>query len=154
MMCRTLLVFLLLMVTALTRAADVPPEFANPELERRYNDLIEEIRCLVCQNQSLADSHAELAQDLRHEVYTMMVDGKGNKEIITYLVDRYGDFVLYRPPLKSTTLLLWTGPVIFLVIGMVVLFYLLRRQQSRPLKDDEHERASRLLADDEQDAEK
>ncbi|MEX2352637.1 MAG: cytochrome c-type biogenesis protein, partial [Gammaproteobacteria bacterium] len=89
--------------------AEVPAEFDDPQQQQRYQSMLAEIRCLVCQNQSLADSNADLAQDLRNEVHRMVAAGDSNQEIIDYLVTRYGDFVLYRPPLKTTTLLLWFG---------------------------------------------
>ena len=88
---------------------------ADPVAEKRLQKLSEELRCLVCQNQTIADSNAELAQDLRREVRTMIKDGKSDKEIIDFMVVRYGDFVLYRPPVKGITLLLWGGPVLSLV---------------------------------------
>lgn len=92
-------------------------QFASPELELRYQSLTEELRCLVCQNQNIADSHAELAQDLRRKVYEMLSSGQSNAQIIDYMTERYGDFVLYRPPFNVRTILLWFTPVLALLIG-------------------------------------
>jgi cytochrome c-type biogenesis protein CcmH len=114
--------------------------------------LAEKLRCLVCQNESLASSHAELAEDLRREVREQMAQGKNDQEIIDYLVARYGDFVLYEPPMKSYTLLLWFGPFALLLIGVGVLLYQLRkRRQTIPetqLSDEAQKRAAALLNDD------
>ena len=111
-----------------TYANDEPVVFENKNLEGRYYLLIEEIRCLVCQNQSLADSNAPLAQDLRNEVFKMIQANKSNNEIMEFLVERYGDFVLYRPPLKKNTWLLWFGPFLFLVIGFFVAVFVIKKQ--------------------------
>ena len=111
-----------------TYANDEPVVFENKNLEGRYYLLIEEIRCLVCQNQSLADSNAPLAQDLRNEVFKMIQTNKSNNEIMEFLVERYGDFVLYRPPLKKNTWLLWFGPFLFLVIGFFVAVFVIKKQ--------------------------
>ena len=111
-----------------TYANDEPVVFENKNLEERYYLLIEEIRCLVCQNQSLADSNAPLAQDLRNEVFKMIQATKSNNEIMEFLVERYGDFVLYRPPLKKNTWLLWFGPFLFLVIGFFVAVLVIKKQ--------------------------
>ena len=111
-----------------TYANDEPVIFENKNLEERYYLLIEEIRCLVCQNQSLADSNAPLAQDLRNEVFKMIQANKSNNEIMEFLVERYGDFVLYRPPLKKNTWLLWFGPFLFLVIGFFVAVFVIKKQ--------------------------
>jgi cytochrome c-type biogenesis protein CcmH len=109
---------------------DEPIEFNNPQHEQRYYDLIEEVRCLVCQNQSLSDSNAELAQDLRKEIIDMITSGKDNDYIIDFLVQRYGDFVLYRPPLKENTWLLWFGPFLFLIVGLITAIVIIRKQSS------------------------
>ena len=111
-----------------TYANDEPVVFENKNLEERYYLLIEEIRCLVCQNQSLADSNAPLAQDLRNEVFKMIQTNKSNNEIMEFLVERYGDFVLYRPPLKKNTWLFWFGPFLFLVIGFFVAVFVIKKQ--------------------------
>ena len=126
-------------------------QFENAQQERRYNLLIEELRCLVCQNQNLADSNADLAKDLREKTYEMIKAGSSNEEIIEYMVGRYGDFVLYRPPVKLTTVILWTGPFVLLLIGVWGLVRLIRQRQKQPiatLSQEQHEQAQRLLHED------
>ncbi len=126
--------------------------FDSPEQEATYKELIDELRCLVCQNQNLADSNAELAQDLRRETYEMVKGGADKQDVIDFMVQRYGDFVLYRPPLKRSTVLLWTGPFIILGIGVLVLLQYIRRRRKEPppsLTPEDHQRASRLLNDNE-----
>lgn len=124
---------------------------ADPVAEKRLLGLSEELRCLVCQNQNIADSNAELAQDLRREIRGMIKDGKSDKEIIDFMVVRYGDFVLYRPPVKGITLLLWGGPVLLLILGLIALIRYQRRRAERvaaedkPLSADEARRAEALL---------
>lgn len=126
----------------------MPLRFDTAEQEQRYQDLIEELRCLVCQNQNLADSHADLAQDLREEVHEMILDGKNNEEIIEFLVARYGDFVLYRPPVKKSTWLLWFAPFILLVFAVYAIFRFVRSRTeiSQPeLSDDQREQLAQIL---------
>ncbi len=123
---------------------------ADPVAEKRLQHLSEELRCLVCQNQTIADSNAELAQDLRREIRGMIKDGKSDKEIIDVMVVRYGDFVLYRPPVKGITLLLWGGPVALMLLGIFALVRYLRRRATRiaddrPLSAEETSRADALL---------
>ncbi len=123
-------------------------EFKQPELEQQYKTLIKELRCLVCQNQTIADSNADLAKDLRQQVYEMLLQGKTRKEIVDYMLARYGDFVLYRPPLKGKTLLLWAGPVIFLFSGFLMLFFYIRNKKANEpsgLNQKQHEKISHLL---------
>ena len=123
----------------------------DPVAEKRLQALSAELRCLVCQNQNIADSNAELAQDLRREIRGMIKDGKSDSQIIDFMVARYGDFVLYRPPVKGITLLLWGGPVGLLIVGLVALLRYLRRRAARvaaedkPLTADEARRAEALL---------
>ena len=113
-------------------------QFETPEQEETYNTMIAELRCLVCQNQNLADSNAELAVDLRRKTYQMVQQGKTEQEIADFMVDRYGDFVLYRPPLNTSTLLLWTGPFIILLIGVALLIRtILRRRGEQAVGVDE-----------------
>jgi cytochrome c-type biogenesis protein CcmH len=119
-----------LMLAFNTQAKVEVLEFDSPEHEARYNKLIAELRCLVCQNQNLADSNAELAVDLRRKTYEMVSKDKTEKEIASFMVQRYGDFVLYRPPLNSNTLLLWTGPFIILLIGVSLLIRTIRRRRA------------------------
>jgi cytochrome c-type biogenesis protein CcmH len=114
--------------------------FANPEQQARYETLIQKLRCLVCQNQSLGDSDADLARDLRNEVYGRIQSGESEEETIRFLTDRYGDFVLYDPPVKGITLFLWAGPLmLFLVGGFLALRHLRshRLNPSRPSLDPE-----------------
>ena len=106
-------------------------QFSDTEDEIRYQKMIAELRCLVCQNQNLADSNAELAQDLRAKTFEMINAGASNNEIAEFMVARYGDFVLYRPPLKGQTLLLWIGPFGILLIALTVFFITVRRSQSK-----------------------
>jgi cytochrome c-type biogenesis protein CcmH len=123
---------------------------ADPVAEKRLQGLSEELRCLVCQNQNIADSNAELAQDLRREIRGMIQAGKTDKEIIDFMVTRYGDFVLYRPPVKGITLLLWGGPIALLLLGLFALQRYLRQRarrmaEDRPLSAAETGRADALL---------
>jgi cytochrome c-type biogenesis protein CcmH len=106
-----------------------------------------ELRCLVCQNQSIADSNAPLAVDLRNQIREQLGQGRSAREIRTFMVERYGDFVLYRPPVKATTLLLWVGPFLLLITGIAVLYGRIRRRSARtePLSAAERERAARLI---------
>jgi len=105
-------------------------QFANPEQQAAYENLTSELRCLVCQNQTIADSNAELAADLRRQVYEMLQQGKSKQDIAQFMTDRYGDFVLYNPPFKLKTGLLWIGPVVFLLIGLVAVFLFDRRKKT------------------------
>lgn len=131
---KSLLFSLLLALAPLTTLADeAVPVGEDPVIEQRMVKLAEELRCLVCQNESLAGSHAELAEDLRREIRTQMKAGKNDKEVIEYLTTRYGDFVLYRPPFKPLTYLLWLGPLLFLGIGGTVWYMTLKKR--RALKD-------------------
>lgn len=113
---------------AQTAANEAKPAAADPELEARLLAIAKELRCLVCQNETIADSNADLAVDLRRQVREMLREGKGQREIIDYMTARYGDFVLYRPPVRSDTALLWFGPAALLVGGVIMLFVVLRRR--------------------------
>ena len=119
----------------------------NPDLEKRVAALADELRCLVCQNQTLADSNAPLAVDLRNQIREQLAKGASEREVREFMVARYGDFVLYRPPLKASTLALWFGPFILLAAGAFLLYRLItrRRVPERELSDAERERAARLL---------
>jgi len=143
-------VLLLLACLAPTLAAkEAAPAAADPVLEKRVIALSEELRCLVCQNQTLADSNAPLAEDLRNQVREKMRAGKSDREVIDFLVERYGDFVLYRPPLKATTILLWFGPFLLLALGFAVLLRRVRRRRQGPdaeISDADRKRAAELLA--------
>ena len=149
---------LLVLTLATLQAKEAVPMAEDPVLEARLVKISDDLRCLVCQNESLSGSHADLAKDLRREIRDMIKSGKSDTEILDFMVARYGDFVLYRPPVKPTTWLLWGGPFI-LLIGAVfgLLLYLRRRasgaadndaSQSRTLTDAEIERANRLLGTD------
>ena len=124
--------------------------FDSPENERRYNALIKELRCLVCQNQNLADSNADLATDLREKVYEMIQAGSSDSDIVEYMVARYGDFVLYRPPVNTATILLWVGPFLILCIALIGVVVFIRRRNATVVAPDprHHERAQRLLRRD------
>ena len=121
------LIFLLATVQQ-AHAKEAAPAVENPVLEARVMQIAAELRCLVCQNQTIADSSAGLAVDLRNQVREMLARGENDKQIIDYMTARYGDFVLYRPPLKTTTALLWFGPAAFLLGGVITLFVVLRRR--------------------------
>lgn len=147
------LALLALLVTTSAWPADTPLGFTDPAKQARYESLLTELRCLVCQNQSLADSHAELAQDLRDEVYGMLDQGLDDAAIIDFLVARYGDFVLYRPPLKATTWALWLSPFALVAIAAVVVLRRARRPPaSAALDPAERERLAALIAASERDS--
>lgn len=117
--------------------------FKTPEQEAIYKELIKELRCLVCQNQDIAGSNAELAQDLRRQTYEMVTAGNSRDDVVDFMVQRYGDFVLYRPPFKMKTLLLWVGPPLFLFISLFFLVKFLRnRPQTAEIKLDNKQRES------------
>ena len=121
----------------------------DPQIEQRMRALTEQLRCLVCQNETLADSRADLAEDLRKEIREQMKAGKSDQEIIAFLTQRYGDFVLYKPPVKSTTYLLWFGPFVLLFAGTGVLYLYLKKRREliddQPLTADERTRAEEIL---------
>ena len=118
-------------------AIDPEPPFEDPELEAEYQALIDEVRCLVCQNQTIADSNAPLAADLRREIREMMGEGAGRSEVVEFLVARYGEFVLYRPRFQPSTWALWGGPAFFVILGMVVFARVLRARMEQPLDTEE-----------------
>jgi cytochrome c-type biogenesis protein CcmH len=118
-------------------AKEAAPASDDPVLEARVMRIAAELRCLVCQTQTIADSHADLAQDLRQQVREMLQKGQTDAQIIDYMTQRYGDFVLYRPPVKSTTALLWYGPALLMLGGLGVLAVVLRRRSKLP--DDQFE---------------
>jgi len=148
-----LLAFLLLAATASWAfAKEAAPAAADPALEQRVMTLSAELRCLVCQNQTIADSNAPLAEDLRNQVREKMRQGISDSQIIDFMVARYGDFVLYRPPLKLTTVLLWFGPLLLLAAGFVVLLRRVLRRRPAPdleMTAAEKKRARTLLAGNE-----
>ncbi len=120
---------------------------ADEALDRRVMNLAHELRCLVCQNQTLADSNAPLAVDLRNQIREQIAAGRSEQDVVDFMVQRYGDFVLYRPPLKASTLLLWAGPFLFLALGFFFLirFLRLRRVPEPQLTDAERAHAAKLL---------
>ncbi len=125
-------------------------KFADPAQADEFRNLIGGLRCLVCQNESLAGSQASVAEDLRREVYRMLQEGKSRQEVIDFLVARYGDFVLYEPPIKPSTYLLWFGPFLFVALGGVLLVRTLQRKKAEPdqdLSEAERARLRQLLAD-------
>lgn len=130
-------------------AKEAVPMAEDPVVEQRLNRLAEELRCLVCQNESLAGSRSELANDLRREVRDLIKAGKTDREIVDYLVERYGDFVRYRPPVRPSTFLLWFGPFLLLGGGAAALVFYLGKRRSRlqeqPLTDEDRRRAESLL---------
>jgi cytochrome c-type biogenesis protein CcmH len=146
---KKLLILLFCLLPTFSFAGEAKDMAADPVLEKRMIGLAENLRCLVCQNESLASSHAELAEDLRREVREQMSKGKNDQEIIDYLVARYGDFVLYNPPVKSYTVLLWFGPFAMLLLGAGVLLFQLRKRrqtvQESVLTPEAQERAASLL---------
>ncbi len=134
--------YLLLLVVFLPMASfavDDSETMEDPALQARYESLTRELRCLVCQNESIADSNAPLASDLRRQVREMLREGASNREIYTYMTDRYGDFVLYRPPFVRRTWLLWFAPALLLMLGGTVLIRTVRRRANLPIDDDEAE---------------
>jgi len=122
-------------------AVDIPMEFEEPEKQEQYQILLEELRCLVCQNQSLADSNADLAQDLRTQVFNMVEEGQANEVIIDFLVARYGDFVLYNPRLNPVTVLLWFGPFLLLIFALFMAYRHVNRSKVEDVSITEEDRA-------------
>jgi cytochrome c-type biogenesis protein CcmH len=138
---------LALMVLATGASAmEARPNADDPQIERRLLALTADLRCVVCQNESLAESRAPLAKDLRQEVRDLMRQGKNDGEVVEYLTARYGDFVLYRPPLKPETYLLWLGPALFLGIGGLAWFIAIRRRQGLPPQTDDGDRRAGAAA--------
>ena len=146
-------VFALVLVMQLAavpaHANEAAPLADDPVVEARLLVIAEEVRCLVCQNESLAGSRAELAQDLRREIRSLIKQGKTDKEVMDFLVSRYGDYVRYRPPVKPSTWLLWGGPFVLLAAGLaaLVLFVRRRRMTSTPLSPEEQREAAALLGE-------
>lgn len=140
----------LLACSAGVHANEAAPIADDPAIEQRLVKMAEDLRCLVCQNESLAGSHAELAEDLRREIREQMKAGKNDKEVIEYLTTRYGDFVLYQPPFKPVTYLLWLGPFLFLLIGGGAWYLTLKKRramESKPLDAAQIAAAEKLLQD-------
>jgi cytochrome c-type biogenesis protein CcmH len=148
-MMKQLFMVLMLTVSSGVFAVDVY-QLPDPEQQKTYESLTSQLRCLVCQNQTIADSNAELAGDLRRQVFEMLQQGKSKDEIIQFMTERYGDFVLYNPPFKGKTSLLWAGPVAFLVTGLAVVFWFIRRkkQSEKTVLDAEKRQQIRHLLED------
>jgi cytochrome c-type biogenesis protein CcmH len=148
------LLLALLAFVAAPVPADVTLEeftFPTPAQQDHFRELIGQLRCLVCQNETLADSDADLAHDLRKEVYEMMKSGKSDQEVIDFLVKRYGDFVLYKPPVKPSTYIIWYGPFVLLGIAALLLMRAVGRQrqvEEPPMSDEERQRLERLLGEE------
>lgn len=143
-----IIVLWLALAAGLTQAGEAVPLVEDPALEARVQKISEVLRCLVCQNQNLADSHADLAMDLKNQVRDMLKRGQSEKEVIDFMVARYGDFVLYKPPVKSTTWLLWGGPFALFAGALGFLFVKLNRRRKNtaaPLSAEERARAASLL---------
>jgi cytochrome c-type biogenesis protein CcmH len=143
---------LVLFACAAAAAAQVARPLAEDEaVERRLNAIAEELRCLVCQNESLAGSRADLALDLRHQIREQIKAGRSDDQILAYMTDRYGDFVRYRPPLKGTTVVLWAGPFVLLAVAAGGLAWYVRRRRTRvaalALSPEEEARVARLLGE-------
>ena len=145
-----LLLLLLIGQVALAMPVDTF-KFKSEEQETIFHRLSNELRCLVCQNQAIADSNADLAKDLRNEIYKMLQQGKSEEQIIDFMVQRYGDFVLYNPPMKPLTWLLWFGPLIALLVGFIVVVRYIRNQRSlvvaSELSTDDQQRLAALRSD-------
>lgn len=122
-------------------------DFKQPEQEQAYQSLINELRCLVCQNQTIADSNADLAKDLRRQVYEMLQQGKSRQDVVNFMTERYGDFVMYKPAFKLKTFLLWLGPVLFLFVGLAVVWTLRAKGASadKELSSAEREKLKKIL---------
>jgi cytochrome c-type biogenesis protein CcmH len=129
---RLLLATALLCAMGLAHAIDSQPPFPDPALQTRYETLTHELRCLVCQDETVADSNAELAADFRRQIHDMVAAGKTDEEIKSYMVGRYGDFVLYKPPVQSNTALLWVGPFVLLLTALLVVSLVIRRRARQP----------------------
>ena len=136
---RLLTVFTSLSLALAANAIDADKAFDDPAMQARYENLIAEVRCLVCQNQTIKDSNALLASDLRREIRRMMEDGMSDAEIADFLVERYGDFVLYNPRKSGRTLILWVAPALFIGFGAIILLRILRKRSALPIDDEAEE---------------
>jgi cytochrome c-type biogenesis protein CcmH len=143
-----LLLFFALCFAAVALARDAQPT-EDPKIEARFKNLTQQLRCPVCQNETLADSNADLAKQMRDQIREQIKAGKSDDEIKAYLTQRYGDFPLYKPPVKPMTYFLWFGPFLLLIVGTAVLFLFLKRRremiQEVPLTAEEHQRAEEIL---------
>jgi cytochrome c-type biogenesis protein CcmH len=141
-------IIVLLMLSHWAVAVDTQ-QLATPEQQAIYESLTSELRCLVCQNQTIADSNAELAADLRRQVAEMLEQGKSKQDILNFMTERYGDFVLYKPPFKAKTGLLWIGPGLFLLFGVIAVLLVVRRKKMSPagamINSEQQKKISKLL---------
>lgn len=133
---RLWLFLIVILAAASADAIDAGKAFDDPQMQARYEKIISEVRCLVCQNQTIKDSNAFLADDLRREIRRMMIEGRTDAEIFGFLVDRYGDFVLYRPRMGGKTLGLWIAPVVLILAGGLIAFRVVRARMALPVDDE------------------
>lgn len=134
-----------LLLVSLAHAIDTAPAFEDPTQQARYERIARELRCLQCRSETIADSNASLAEDLRRQLRELIAAGKSDTEIMTYMTDRYGDYVLYRPPVKSNTWLLWAAPVLLVLGGAAVAIVVILRKSKLPdddLPEDDRARSS------------
>ena len=146
---KAILALMLALVAAVAGANEAAPTLQDPVTAKREVELASQLRCLVCQNQSIAESNAGLAQDLRNQLREQIAAGKTDAQIVDYMTARYGDFVLYKPPFRATTVLLWLGPALLLVAGVFLASRMLRTRRdasARSLSPQDHARAAQLLA--------
>jgi cytochrome c-type biogenesis protein CcmH len=157
-MSRLLVAVLFALLAGAAAAKDAVPTLTDPLSAKREVELAAQLRCLVCQNQSIADSNAGLAEDLRNQLREQIAAGKTDAQIVEYMTARYGDFVLYKPPLKPATVLLWVGPALLLGAGLLVAARMVRAPRRRAaeggLSPQDHARAERLLAGADKDAQR
>ena len=146
---KIIIAVLLMVVAQISFAKEAVPTAEDPELEKLVNEISAELRCLVCQNQTIADSHAALAVDLKNQVRDMVRQGKTRDDVVDYMVERYGDFVRYRPPVKPETYLLWVGPFLLLAGGILLLVVNLKKRKTMvvdtPLSEEEHQKLDSIL---------
>jgi len=146
---KIIFIVLIMAVTSISFAKEAAHTAEDPELEKKVNEISAELRCLVCQNQTIADSHAALAVDLKNQVREMVKEGKSRDDVVDYMVARYGDFVRYRPPVKPETYLLWIGPFLLLAGGMLILMVNLKKRKTmvvdKPLSEEEHQKLDSIL---------
>ncbi len=146
---RIIMSLLMLFISVSSYAGIEVHTFKTPQQEEDYKQLINELRCLVCQNQNIADSNADLAKDLRREIYGMISEGQDRDQIVRFMTDRYGDFVMYRPPFKASTAVLWAGPFVLLGLGVIGLLLFIRKRKKTPVSDQtsesDHARATGIL---------
>jgi len=145
-MMRAMLLVILLAATTVSVAIDTDKAFDDPVLQARYEAIIEEVRCVQCQNQSIKDSNALIANDLRREIRRLIGEGHSDEEVFDYLVARYGEFVLYRPRMSGVSLILWIAPAAFLLIGAFVVVRVLRKRTSLPIDIDDDAETGRAAS--------